>query len=217
MKAPTISFKLYDIGFERVDDSRDRLPTRSTARSAGYDLFASASMQTVHLPPGGTLAVPTGLFLSLKEKSGPPADLLSGSGWQLALEVFPYLQVCSRSGLATKGVFVTNAPGIVDIDYKGEIKVILTNGGETALTINGGDKIAQLIPVAGYQFWRYKDRWGDEEEIVVPSVINLTNTVTLAAERGAGGFGSTDKEQVKKLGEGFAPLPREQIEGTSTV
>lgn len=211
----TISPKIYRIGFDRVDETHDKLPTRSTERSAGYDLFASASMPRTMISPelSHTHVIPTGLFLKMESES-LPADLL-GSSYKILFESFPYLQICSRSGLATKGMFVTNAPGIVDIDYKGEIKVILSNINGVNLAIEPGDKIAQLIPVPGYCV--VKDSEGNVQ--IVPSVIELSNTITLNTERGTGGFGSTDKEQIKKFAEYTqqAPLPREQIEGTSTI
>ena len=53
--------------------------------------------------------------------------------------------ICSRSGLATKGIFILNAPGIIDSDYRGEIKCILHNISNTNFQIEIGMKIAQLI------------------------------------------------------------------------
>jgi dUTP pyrophosphatase len=83
-------------------------------------------------------------------------------------------QVRSRSGLAAKnGIFALNAPGTIDSDYRGEIKVILANFGKNDFVINRGDRIAQLV-IAKY-------------EQIAWEVVNELNTT----ERGTGGFGST--------------------------
>jgi dUTP pyrophosphatase len=100
--------------------------------------------------------VPTGLFIALPD--GTEA------------------QVRPRSGLAAKhGISVLNAPGTIDADYRGEVKVILVNLSNEPFVINPGERIAQMV-VARYE----KVEW-DEVEV-------LDET-----ERGAGGFGSTGK------------------------
>jgi dUTP pyrophosphatase len=100
--------------------------------------------------------VPTGLFIALPD--GTEA------------------QVRPRSGLAAKhGISVLNAPGTIDADYRGEVKVILVNLSNVPFVINPGERIAQMV-VARYE----KVEW-DEVEV-------LDET-----ERGAGGFGSTGK------------------------
>ena len=100
--------------------------------------------------------VPTGLFIALPD--GTEA------------------QVRPRSGLAAKfGISVLNAPGTVDADYRGEIKVILVNLSNEPFTVNPGERIAQMV-VARYE----KVEW-DEVEV-------LDET-----DRGAGGFGSTGR------------------------
>lgn len=76
--------------------------------------------------------------------------------------------VCSRSGLALRGVIVLNAPGIVDEDYRGEIKVILMNVGKDTYLVEEGERIAQLV--------------------ITPCI-----PWDLAGERGEGGFGSTGR------------------------
>jgi len=81
--------------------------------------------------------------------------------------------VVSRSGLAGIGVFVTNAPGIIDPDYRGEIKVLLYNGGFQAHYVQHGDRIAQLI-IAPF----------------VPATCREVQLLTETA-RGEAGFGST--------------------------
>ncbi len=104
------------------------LPTAATPGAAGYDLCAAEGCT---LAPGARAAVPTGLQIAL-----PP-------GYEA--------QVRPRSGLALKhGITVLNAPGTIDADYRGELKVILINLGEFMVQLNPGDRIAQLVvaPVA---------------------------------------------------------------------
>lgn len=131
------------------------LPANATAGAAGLDLPAAlAEGETLVLEPGRFLAVPTGLALALP---------LGFEG-----------QVRPRSGLALKhGVTVLNAPGTVDADYRGEVKVILINHGPEAFPITRGMRIAQLVvaPVT---------------QIMLEESGELDQTA-----RGAGGFGST--------------------------
>lgn len=129
------------------------LPAYATEGAAGMDLVAAVTAP-VALPPGGRALVPTGLEIALPR------------GYEA--------QVRPRSGLALKhGVTVLNSPGTIDSDYRGEVRILLINLGETAFTIARGDRIAQLVvaPVTSA-------RWEE--------------AATLAeSARGAGGFGST--------------------------
>lgn len=128
------------------------LPVRQTSGSAGYDV-ASAEPDFV-LGPGERRAVATGLAFAL-----PP---------HLEMQVRP------RSGLALKhGITVPNAPGTIDPDYRGELKVILQNGGGESVAIRRGERIAQLV------FARF-------EQPSLEQADELEST-----ERAAGGFGST--------------------------
>ncbi len=129
------------------------LPTYATSHSAGMDLCAAVE-NPVTLRPGDTVLIPTGFAIALPE------------GYEA--------QVRPRSGLALKHqITVLNAPGTIDADYRGEVKVILCNLGKLEFVVNRGDRIAQMI-VAPYA----RARW--EEKGV------LSETV-----RGAGGFGHT--------------------------
>jgi dUTP pyrophosphatase len=117
------------------------------------DLLAAVAEPLV-LPPGGRAAVPTGLMVALPARHE--------------------LQIRPRSGLALNhGLLVANAPGTIDEDYRGEIKVILLNGGPEPFTVTRGMRIAQavLAPVT---------------RILWHEVAVLDETA-----RGAGGFGST--------------------------
>lgn len=130
-------------------------PSYATEMSAGMDLKANIS-EPIVLGPLQRAMVPTGLFIALPE--GTEA------------------QVRPRSGLAAKyGISVLNAPGTIDADYRGEVKVILVNLSNEAFTVNPGERIAQLV-LARYE----RIEW-DEVEV-------LDDT-----DRGAGGFGSTGR------------------------
>ena len=101
------------------------LPSPATAGAAGYDLCAAVETDVV-LAPGERVLIPTGFSIALPE----------------GLEA----QVRPRSGLALEhGIVLPNAPGTIDSDYRGEVKVILGNTGPAAFTVRRGDRIAQLV------------------------------------------------------------------------
>jgi dUTP pyrophosphatase len=101
------------------------LPSYATPRSSGMDLHAAVE-EPVTIPPGGRALIPTGIRISL------PPDMEA--------------QVRPRSGLAlNQGVTILNAPGTIDSDYRGEIKVILVNLGSSPFCVRRGDRIAQLV------------------------------------------------------------------------
>jgi len=138
-----------------VNRSSFPTPAYATEKSAGMDLKADIK-EPVTLAPLERVMIPTGLFMALPD--GTEA------------------QVRPRSGLAAKhGISVLNAPGTIDADYRGEVKVILVNLSNDPFVINPGERIAQMV-VARYE----KVEW-DEVEV-------LDET-----ERGEGGFGSTGR------------------------
>ena len=99
------------------------LPAYETSGAAGMDLRAA---EDAKLKPGARCLMPTGIAITLPK------------GFEA--------QVRPRSGLAVKhGVTVLNAPGTVDCDYRGEIKVPLINHGQTDFVIHRGDRIAQMV------------------------------------------------------------------------
>jgi dUTP pyrophosphatase len=106
-------------------DSDIALPELATAGSAGADLRAAVDGEQI-LAPGERAAIPTGFALEI------PAGYEG--------------QVRARSGLALEhGISLPNAPGTIDSDYRGEIRVILHNGGEAPFVVRRGDRIAQLV------------------------------------------------------------------------
>jgi dUTP pyrophosphatase len=131
------------------------LPAYETAGAAGMDLRAAVPEdEALVLRPGARAAVPTGLAFALPD------------GFEA--------QVRPRSGLALKaGVTVANAPGTIDADYRGELKVLLVNLGEEDFVIRRGDRIAQLVIAPVVQA-----AWREVGELD-------------ATDRGASGFGST--------------------------
>ena len=142
------------VPLKRLDNGADlALPQYETAGSAGADIRAAVDAP-LRLEPGQRALVPAGFAMAL------PA------GYEA--------QVRPRSGLAVKnGITVLNAPGTIDSDYRGEVRVPLINLGDEAFTVERGMRIAQLViaPVVQAGFHEVTD---------------LSET-----ERGAGGFGST--------------------------
>jgi len=139
---------------KKMNSNSMPLPTYATAASAGVDLCADLKERLI-VNPGEDVKIPTGLAIELPSQS------------VVAL-------VFARSGLASRhGLGLTNGVGVIDSDYRGEIQVLLQNLGHDPVTINPGDRIAQMafMPVFHALF----------EE-----VSELKET-----PRGAGGFGST--------------------------
>ncbi|MFO0555235.1 MAG: dUTP diphosphatase [Polyangiaceae bacterium] len=131
------------------------LPAYKTKGAAGMDL-AAAVTTPISIAPGERKLVGTGLFIAL-----PP-------GYEG--------QVRPRSGLAFEhGVTVLNAPGTIDEDYRGELKIVLVNHGARPFVVERGMRIAQLV-IARF------------EQVELELVNELDDT-----ERGAGGYGSTGK------------------------
>ena len=134
------------------------LPDYATDGSAAMDLRACLeSPQT--LAPGARLPVPTGLALNMMDPG------------LVAI-------VASRSGLSLKhGIRVAQGIGVIDADYHGEIKVLLTNDSETPYEIQPGERIAQLL-----------------FQPVIQVGLHLVEAFDTVTQRGDGGFGSTGKQ-----------------------
>lgn len=120
--------------FSWIDAERDKdltPPAYETVQASGMDVAAAVS-EPLRVEPGARILVPTGFAVAI------PA------GYEI--------QVRPRSGLAIKfGITVINAPGTIDADYRGEIKVALVNLSNKEFTINRGDRIAQLVLAPVYQ------------------------------------------------------------------
>jgi dUTP pyrophosphatase len=147
-----------EIGVQRLAHAEGLpLPAYQSDEAAGFDLVAALPQDApLVIAPLGRALVPTGLVLEIP------------SGYEG--------QVRPRSGLALKhGVTVLNAPGTIDADYRGEVKVILVNLGAEPFTVRRGERIAQFVaaPVT-------------RARLVVVEAVGETG-------RGAGGFGSTGR------------------------
>ena len=132
------------------------IPVKGSEHAAGYDLM---SIGEAVVPARGKALISTGI--------------------SMAIPTGNYGRIAPRSGLAAKN-FIDVGAGVIDSDYRGEVKVLLFNFGETDFKIAQGDRIAQLI------IEKYTRT--DLEEVVDG---DLDST-----ERGAGGFGSTGVQQI---------------------
>lgn len=136
-----------------VNRSAFDVPSYATEYSAGMDLKADIT-DPITIGSLERAMVPTGIFIEL------PAGFEA--------------QIRPRSGLAAKhGISIVNAPGTIDADYRGEIKVILVNLSKEPFTVNAGERIAQMV-VARHE----KVEWESVESLE-------------ESARGEGGFGST--------------------------
>ena len=136
-------------------DPAVKIPSYKTTGSSGIDLMAFIK-KPIKLPSKSSCLVPTGLSVAFSEEYE--------------------IQIRPRSGLAAKNnISVLNTPGTIDSDYRGEIKIILFNHGNSEFVINNKDRVAQMIltPI---------------HKMELEEVENLPDTL-----RGKGGFGSTGK------------------------
>lgn len=140
-----MSFKIKKLSVDAV------IPVRATIGSAGLDL---SSIESVNIPPGEWRAIGTGLSIAI------PNDC--------------YGRIAPRSGLAFKHGLFVNA-GVIDSDYRGELKVIIHNASSNNYTISKGDRIAQII----------------FEKIYVNDFIEVSDLAEHESVRGTNGFGST--------------------------
>ncbi|RZM19661.1 MAG: dUTP diphosphatase [Pedobacter sp.] len=138
-----------------INKSGHALPQYETAHAAGMDMRAFTESE-ITIKPLQRVLIPTGLYIELPV------------GYEA--------QIRPRSGLAYKhGISIVNAPGTIDADYRGEIKVLLVNLSDTDFVVNNGDRIAQMV-IAKH------------ETISWEPVTELNDTA-----RGAGGYGHTGK------------------------
>ncbi|KXJ95963.1 deoxyuridine 5'-triphosphate nucleotidohydrolase [Microdochium bolleyi] len=128
-----------------------KLPTRGSAFAAGYDIYAS---KATTIPARGKALVDTDIAIAV------PAGT--------------YGRIAPRSGLASKH-FIDTGAGVIDADYRGQVKVLLFNHNDTDFAVAEGDRVAQLVI----------------ERIYTPEVVEVAELEE--SVRGAGGFGSTGK------------------------
>lgn len=144
------------------------LPKRGSSLAAGYDITSISDM-----------------VVTARSKNVVP------TGWSVAIPVGCYGRMASRSGLSVKNDLEVGA-GVIDSDYRGEIKVILRNHSDKDFQIKVGDRVAQLII----------------EKISTPEVVEVSELTE--TQRGDGGFGSTgiksvdvDKKQIEQVRKHF--------------
>ncbi len=145
---------MTEIKIAMMPDCQDLFPAKAHDDDAAYDLRARCDTLLV---PGRSVLVPAGFMLEL-----PP-------GFEA--------QIRPRSGLALKhDIMLTNSPGTIDAGYRGEVGIIMYNGGKTDFPVKRGDRIAQMV-------------------ICKLPEVTLTAADTLSETgRGSGGFGSTGKK-----------------------
>lgn len=164
------------IAIWRVDGAAraNDVPAYMTEGAAGCDLAAAIEAPLL-LEPLGRALVPTGFAIALPE------------GFEA--------QVRPRSGLAVRhGVTVLNAPGTIDADYRGEIRVALVNLGARAYAVQPGERIAQLVVArCARAEWRLVAAGGAEQRVLAGDRLNT--------DRGAGGFGHTGRTGPARGGE----------------
>ena len=130
-------------------------PHYASKQAAGADIHAYLN-EPVSIEPGSRAIIPTGVYMELPD------------GYEA--------QIRPRSGLAFHhGITVLNAPGTIDADYRGEVRVILVHHGDKPVTIHPGERIAQMVI-----------------QRTARSVFITADTIS-DTERGAGGFGSTGR------------------------
>ncbi len=115
----------YQMFIRVINKSDNTLPEYQTAEAAGMDMYAFLEEDKT-IKPMERILIPTGIYVEIP-------DGFEG-------------QIRPRSGLAYKhGITILNAPGTIDSDYRGEIKVLLINLSQEDFTIKNGDRIAQLV------------------------------------------------------------------------
>ncbi|CAK9438778.1 uncharacterized protein LODBEIA_P30020 [Lodderomyces beijingensis] len=132
---------------------KGKVPTKGSALAAGYDLYSS---EDAVIPAQGQGLVSTDI--------------------SIIVPVGTYGRVAPRSGLAVKHGISTGA-GVIDADYRGEVKIVLFNHSTRDFEIKTGDRIAQLVL----------------ERIVNAEIETISEAELTSTDRGAGGFGSTGK------------------------
>lgn len=143
------------VKIKRLENFRGELPQYQSLGASGFDVRAQLA-GPVLLNPGERALIPTGLSFEIP----------------LGFEI----QARPRSGWAAKsGLTVLNTPGTIDADYRGEVKIIVINLGQEAVTINDQERCAQLVLAPVYQ-----------AQFEIADELSST-------ERGAGGFGSTGR------------------------
>jgi len=137
-----------------------KMPVKGSRQSAGYDLFSN---EKIVIEPHSRKCVGTGVKLKMLEQGF-------------------YIRIAPRSGLAVKKSIDIGA-GVVDSDYRGEMKVVLVNNGDVEFSVDVGDKIAQFVVEKYEPDTLIKCYNNDGDEVAMEKLCTI--------DRGEGGFGST--------------------------
>ena len=132
-----------------------KLPEYGSDFAAGMDLYSNND-ELIYIEPGNREIIPTGLSMS----------------WS---DIHYYMRIAPRSGLSVKNCIDVGA-GVIDFDYRGEIKVVLINNGNKNFIVEKNMKIAQIIPTFSI----------NKNFVIIEEVEELIET-----KRGTCGFGST--------------------------
>ncbi|KAI5798903.1 dUTP pyrophosphatase [Geopyxis carbonaria] len=146
--APAVAPKFQSLQIKKLSPAA-KTPTRGSAYAAGYDMYAS---KDTTVPARGKALVDTDIAI--------------------AVPTGTYGRIAPRSGLASKN-FIDVGAGVIDMDYRGQVKILLFNHADTDFEVKAGDRVAQLII----------------EQILTPEIEEVEELVE--SVRGAGGFGST--------------------------
>ncbi len=148
---------VIEVKIKRINKEQGQAPLYATSGAAGADLYACLDDE-MSIKPGERVGIPTGIAIELP-------------GSHVVALVF------ARSGLASqKGLALSNGVGVIDSDYRGEIKVLVVNLGQEDVKIQNGDRIAQMLFTNVFR-------------AVFTGVEELEDTI-----RGEGGFGSTGQK-----------------------
>ena len=145
-----------------------KIPTRTNPTDSGLDLY---SVEETTIIDGEQKMISIGIAIEL-----PESTLVDSNNMIASLGLVWEAQVRPRSGLAAKhGITIVNSPGTIDNDYRGEVKVILRNGGKKPFEVKKGDRIAQLVVAP----------------VVIPNVVEIDELSDTS--RGASGFGASGR------------------------
>ena len=149
-------FKMDGILINNRSDNPN--PEYATEGSAGFDIRAN---QDIIIPPGESVMIGTGLYFAVPQ------------GFEA--------QIRMRSSMAMQGLTIPTAPGTIDSDYRGEVKVVMHNLKTQSYEVEHGDRIAQVVIAAVV---KTKPYFLSKNEFLDASLMTI---------RGEGGFGSTGR------------------------
>lgn len=144
---------MNNLKVEILCEDKEFMPIKSTSGSLGLDLRVKLDSEDIVLNPLETTKLKAGFSISIPD------------GY--------HAKIVSRSGMSSKGIVVTNAPGIIDSDYSGEICILLTNIGKQPFKLENKTRVAQMF----------------FEKNINAEFLHVTSLKQ--TDRGCGGFGST--------------------------